>query len=620
MAIFSRGVLFAAVLIAASVRGAVVESDHPAAKEAAEIVAESLGAGVDVAMHVGGEAADFRHDGYIVENKDGTLEIWASRPRSLLYAAGETCRWANLKPGEKLVREAAFRSRLLNFTGKKHTVAEWVAATGANMVHLSRGASGRLVDECKKADVECWAFLYGCDPSKWNKRKFDEYIATHPEAKGEDPGRSWEKGVMCPSEKATWDFFAKTISELAQSGDFDGVVVTFWDDYGINCHCKKCRRNGMANSFDKRSSAIVKCFEGALKPLGRKLVVRTWASGAPHFLLDEWVHAPGYAGKEDALATWGKTIEDADPSTVIMTKVYNSDCQPNPPFSNLLGEAAKRGKIEFAEWQITGQTLGLNYLPYCTVDHTAWTMKKAKELVGPEGGVCLYAGGYRRGDYEMMDDKVNSINLWAWRQFAWDPDDDTERIWREWAEPRYGDEAENAIKALKACETATVAGFSPMGLGASTESKMANSVERREDLLRYTNRQYLKEGKAALSPSEENIERVTKEKDDAIASIDIEIKDAELAEKLRLLRNHLEIAKILDGALWRYRRIRFLKDMSTGSKELMEGVEKDFANLRATDYLLKKELGSPVALMRDIYEKALEATERILGPEWRRGR
>ena len=607
--------LIAAALASACVHAGVTTScEHPAAKAAVEIAKATIAKDLDVAMHIGQESAAFVHDGYTAENKDGKIEIFANRPRSLLYAAGETCRWAKLRPGEKIKREAAFKSRLLNYTGKKHSLAEWIAATGANMVHLSRNAAGRMVGECKAADVECYAFLYGCDPAKWNRGKFDRYIAEHPEAKGEDPGRSWEKGVMCPSEKATWDYFAETISTLATSGDFDGVVVTFWDDYGLNCHCKKCRRNGLANSFDKRSSAIVKCFEGALKPLGKKLIVRTWASGAPHFLLDEWVHAPGYASKDNALATWGGTLSKAGKETIIMTKVYNADCQPNPPFSHLLGEASRRGKTEFAEWQITGQTLGLNYLPYCVVGHTQWTMKKARELVGSEGGVCLYAGGYKRGDYEMMDDKVNSINLWAWRQLAWNPDDDLEDIWNEWAQPRYGAEAPKAIAAIKACEKATAAGFSPLGLGASTESKWANSIERREDLLRYTNRQYLDEGRAALEPTEENIARVMKEKDDAIKSIDIKIEDKELKEKLALLKNHLEVARAVDGAMWKYRRIRYLKDMATGDRKLLEGIERDYKAMKEANYQLAEELGSPANLMNDIRSKAREATERMIGP------
>ena len=611
-------VSIAALMMATAAQGRVVPlSDHPAALSAARIAAENIGDGAEVEMRVESSAGGFRHDGYVAENKNGKITVTANRPRSLLYAAGETCRWAGLKPGGRLVREAAFKSRLLNYTGQKHSVAEWVAATGANMVHLRRNAHGAKVRECRDADVECWAFLYGCDPAKWDERRFEEYMAEHPEAKGTDPGRSWEKGVMCPSEKATREFFAQTIADLAQSDDFDGVVVTFWDDYGVNCHCKKCRRSGLADSYDRRSAAMVKWFESALKPLGKKLIVRTWSSGAPHFLGGEWVHAPGYASREDALATWDGTMKKSDPSTVFMTKVYNCDCQPNPPFSNLLGRAKECGRREFAEWQITGQTLGLNYLPYSVVDHTAWTMKKARELVGPEGGVCIYAGGYKRSDYEMMEDRVNSVNLWAWRQLAWDPDDDVERIWREWAEPRYGEDADAAIKAMKACEKATAAGFSPLGLGAPTESRWARNVERREDLFRYTNRHYLDEGKAALAPTEENIARIIKEKDDAIKSIDIEVKDEELAAKLRLLKNHLEIAKCVDGAMWKYRRIRYLKDMGRGDARLMQGIIDDFDTLRRTGYELSEVLNSPVDLMRDIHDRALEATERVLGPEWR---
>ena len=615
----AKTLLWACGLVPGLVCAAVTTTvDHPAAARAVQLLEGRVGAAA-VRLDVAADLSQTVGDGYEVRRAaDGTLVVTGARPRSLLYASYEPQRW--LAVGERPIRRVPhFAHRLLNFTGKGHSVADWVAATGANEVHLARNAAGRLVKDCRDADVDCYAFLYGCDPSKWNRGKFAAFLAEHPEAKGTDPGRSWEKGVMCPSSPATWTFFAQTITELAQSGDFDGVVVTFWDDYGLNCCCRRCRTGGM-NSFGARNAAIVNCFEQALKAIGKRLVVRTWASGAPHFLGDEWVHAPGYAGHDDALATWARAFEKSDADTVFVTKVYNSDCQPNPPFSNLLGAATAAGRTELAEWQITGQTVGLNYLPYSTVAHTAWTMKKAAALVGRANGVCLYAGGYRRGDYEALDDDVNSINVHAWRQHAWDPDDDVEAIWREWAEPRYGADAAAAIAALKACENASVVAFSPLGLGAPTESKAANSVQRREDLFRYTNRQFLPEGRAALLPSEANIQKVVDEKNAAIAALEATRPGvtAELARRIDLLIAHLKTYRAVDGAMWRLRRLRFLKDMGTSDARLMKEIEADFDFLRQNPYPLSEELGSPVPLMRDIHSNAVECVERILGPEWRK--
>lgn len=595
--------------------------DHPAAARAVQLLEGKTGDAA-VRLEVAPALASTLADGYEVRRApDGTLVVAGARPRALLYAAYEPQRW--LGAGDAPVRRVPhFRQRLLNFTGKGHSVADWVAATGANSVHLARNAAGRLVQACRDADVDVYAFLYGCDASKWNRGRFAAFIAAHPEAKGVDPGRSWEKGVLCPSSPATWAFFAQTITELAESGDFDGVVVTFWDDYGLNCCCEKCRTGGL-NSFGARNAVLVNCFEQALKAIGKRLVVRTWASGAPHFLGDEWVHAPGYAGREDALATWARAFEASDRATVFVTKVYNADCQPDPPFSNLLGAAAAAGRTELAEWQITGQTVGLNYLPYSNVGHTARTMKRAAALVGRDNGVCLYAGGYKRGDYEALDDDVNSINIHAWRQLAWDPDDDVAAIWREWAEPRYGTDAPAAVAALQACERAAVVAFSPLGLGAPTESKAAKTVQRREDLFRYTNRQYLPEGRAALMPTEANIQAVVDEKNAAIAALEAarpaaaEGPAAELARRMDLLIAHLKTYRAVDGAMWRFRRLRFLKDMGVSDARLMREIEADFDFLRHNPYPLSEELGSPAPLMRDIHSNALVCVERILGPDWR---
>jgi len=602
-------------------------SSHPAARSAAEIMGPAAAA-KDVRLYVDPAIDGFSHDGYVAVRSGDAIVITATRPRGLLYAAGEPARWLDV--GDVPVRrEAAFASRMLNYTGSGHSVAEWVAATGANMVHLSRHGSEALVRECRAADVDCYAFLYGCDPSKWNRAKFDQFIAAHPEAKGVERGRSWEKGVVCPSAPATKRFFMDRITELVGSADYDGVVVTFWDDFGLHCSCAKCRKAGL-DKFAGEIAAVVGWFEEAMKAAGKKLIVRTWASGAPHFLRDEWVNAPGYASEEDALATWGSAFERSLPSTVFQTKVYNADCQPNPPFSLLLGKAKNRR--EFAEWQITGQTVGLQYFPASVVDHTAWTVREAYELVGPEGGVCLYAGGYRRGDYEALDDPANSVNIYAWRQLTWNPADNVDSIWTEWAAPLYGERSALVTGALKVSEGSSVVAFSPLGLGAPTESRFASNARRREDLLRYTNRQKLAEGRFALRPTKDGITSIVEEKDKALSLVDT-MKDKlsaaaqgaegatlarikELQERTALLERHLVVAKALDGALWRYRRLRFLQDMGLSDPELMRGIEADFDTLRKNPYPLSEALGSPIPLMRDIHSNALECVERILGPEW----
>lgn len=597
-----------------------VPEDAPlSVKRAAEILRAKVASDTRPIRLAVGPVTGLKHDGYIVNRTEDGYVITGSRPRALLYAAGEPERWLGR---EKTVRDPAFATRMLNYTGAKYDPAAWIAETGANVVHLARRASPRQVAECKACDVEVYAFLYGCDALKWDAAACRRFLAAHPEAKGTDPGNSWEKGVLCPSQPATWDFVRETVAACVAAAPYDGLVATFWDDYGVNCQCATCRQNGM-NLFPNQIAKLVKTYEEALKPLGKRLVVRTWASGAPHFLGAEWVHAPGYAGVDDAVATWGPAFDASAAETIFQTKVYNADCQPDPPFSNLLGRARPCGRREFAEWQITGQTVGRQAFPASVCAHTAWTMKRAFELVGPEGGVCLYAGGYKNSGYEALDDRLNSINLKMWRQLAWDPADDPARIWSDWAAPRYGRHAPAVVAALQVSERAAAVSFSPLGFGAPTESAFAKTVTRREDLLRYTNRQYLPAYQKFLEPTQENIARVIAEKDDALAALDAAVEklphDVELRRRFAWLRTHLVVSKALDEGLWRFRRIRYLSGQQQGAPEELEAVKRCLGVVQAeapklfagSDFTL----GSPLPLMRDILTLSAELSAKIIGPE-----
>ena len=622
---------------------------------------------------------DLKFDGYKVVRNGDEYTVVCARERSKLYAEYDRHLWEKAK-SYPFVRNPAFKTRFLN-PGDCHSIKEWVAATGCNLIQLGRLGTATLEDsmpevfaqldektqaemrerkrmsaksaavrvkECTEADVPAYPLLYGCDASKWNKTLCEAFLRAHPSARALDPGRSWEKGILCPSDPATRKFIESYVAEIASLAPYEGIVATFWDDYGLNCHCKRCRRNGNSK-FSNQVAFAVGCYERACKAAGKKLIVRTWSSGAPHWLGDEWVHAPGYGGiGGEPMELWGKTYENLSHETIIQTKVYNCDCQPNAPFSLLLGkvrEATKGRNREFAEWQITGQTLGRQYFPASFVNHTKWTMVKAFDLVGAEGGVALYAGGYKNGGYDALADIMNSVNIYAWRELSWNPEKDVDSIWREWAEPIYGHKAASAIiAAIKESEFAAAVAFSPLGLGAPTESNLPNNAARREDLLRYTNRHHLPEGQAVLAPTRENIKKVVAEKDEAIASVKLmetqfaaaEI-DTGLREELilrtRWLKEFLYCTKALDGALWRLHYVRALADRCIADRTAIDEIAADFNLVRAHHKELFKvspsmklsfwkdpvgereiSLNSPVPLMRDIENQAKAAVERVSGP------
>ena len=565
------------------------------------------------------EDLPLKHDGYVVEelaaeNGERSLVVKAATERAFLYANYESNRWMNAEH-YPFVRDPHFKFRALDVSRSPESLKEWIAATGANAVYLKRGRpDARRLRECAELGVPAYGFLYGCDAAKWNREKYDGFVAAHPSARGVTPPKSWEKGTMCPSDPATREFFKNAVREIADVRGVAGVVVCLWDDYGLNCVCDRCRSNGFAGNWGRQVAFAVRAWEDALKSVGKKLIVRTWASGASHWLGDEWVHAPGYGGETgEPLSVWGEAMKTAGKGVLFQTKVYNADCQPDPPFSALLPVAPRK---DIAEWQITGQTVGLQYLPASVVDQTARQFRRVAELVSPEGGVMLYAGAYKRDGYAALSDDLNSVNIHVWRQLSWDPRDDVESLWREWAVPRHGANAEAVIAAMKATEHATTAAFSPLGLGAPTESFFANSVVRRESLLRYTNRYFLPEGQSALKPTLVNVARVVAEKDDAIREFDREcgkmadgtiVHKAEIQTRFNWLRAHLEATRALDGALWRYFYLRARGGKEDGSRaETLSEIDADFETVRrlSRDGALCAGLGSPVSLMKDIRSKS----------------
>ena len=388
-------------------------------------------------------AADLplKHDGYIVERlgtgngERARFVVKAETARAFLYANYESNRWMNAR-SYPFVRDPHFKTRALDVSRSPEPLRDWIAATGANTVYFKRGRpNAKRLRECAALGVDAYSFLYGCDAAKWNRVRYEEFVAAHPSAKGVSPEKSWEKGTLCPSDAATAAFFGEAVREIAVP-EVAGVVVCLWDDYGLNCACDRCKANGFEGNWGRQVAFAVKAWEDALKPLKKILIVRTWSSGASHWLGDEWVHAPGYGGPSgEPLSVWGEAMRKAGTGVLFQTKVYNADCQPNPPFSALLQVAPRR---DIAEWQITGQTVGRQYFPAPVVAQTARQFARVKDLVSPEGGVMLYAGTYKRDGYAALSDRLNSVNLHVWRQLSWDPGEDVNALWREWAELLYG--------------------------------------------------------------------------------------------------------------------------------------------------------------------------------------
>jgi len=690
------------------------ETSHPAVGAAAQILARNLSvSGGPIAInrgsgapHVGeivfasarpssaqakllGSAPQkIANDGYVIIFDQGGAIIYGRRPRSFLYAAADAHLWKDQISGSFL-RDPSFAIRS-SVARSGRTVAEQVAALGVNMmtVHLAATPSFRktlpeiyarlspaeqkrldgeaqthaptnakLMQECRDADVTCYASLpYGNNFSRWSPVLYAAVIKAYPSSQGTPAPASWEKAALCPSDPITWRVFGAYLRELAEQTQADGLSATFWDQYGLYCQCDRCKSNGL-NQFPNQLYESIKHYHSVLAPMGKKLMLRTWSSGVPHWLGSEYVHAPGYDGfGGSGVDLWGRVIRELPADIILQTKVYHSDCQPDPRPSTLLGHAQPH--TEIVEYQVTGQTLGRHYFPTSIVDYMASTLGKSLELVGPTGGAQIDPGGTHQVHFSIFDDIVNSINVYAWRELTWSVNADLDKIWKDWAVQIYGEAAApHVVRALRLSEETVYRTFSPLGMGSSTNSDFAATIARRETLLRYTNRYYLPEYAKSLDPTKENIQRVIDEKSQCLRKIDemlheldlarphLRVEQAsELATRFDWLREFAIVSRYLEESLWRFRYLRHLSSVLTTDPEQMKHLAEAYDGVREHQRLLFRfdpaqklscydirlgdlgttpGLGNPIPLMQELYAKSRAYVEESAGPEavpldWRR--
>jgi hypothetical protein len=629
---------------------------------------------------LGAEAKEVRFDGYLIGFKNGAAMIWGNRPRSLLYAAGDCLLWRDTRAGV-FRREPSFELRV-SHGSRGRTIAEAVAAVGANLMQgdpavatlqnsfpnvfnlLSRDDQERLersqsrmaersravLQECHNADVPVYTSIYGNNFERWSPALYKAVLQAYPSTQGKPEPHSWEKAPLCPSDPMTWKIIGAYLRELMERSGADGFIATFWDQYGMYCQNERCVRDGLNKFPNEVYLNVQHLYDTVVRAMGKGLIVRTWSSGCPHWLGDQYVHAPGYGGfGGSGEELWGRVIRELPAEIMLQTKVYNCDVEPDPPFSPLIG--AVKPHTQIAEYQIIGQTTGRYYFPASSVNTTAWTMKKAHGLIGPTGGVALGYGATMQPEFSLLDDIVNGINLYAARELSWNVNASLDEIWKNWATPIYGPKAApHIIKALQLSEDAVNLTFSVLGLGSSTNSNFVSSIGRKETLLRYTNRYFLPEYAKYLEPTQENIARVIAEKETCMDRISQMFQELELAkphltaaqsEELETRFNWLKefaiCRKYHDISLWRYRYLRYLATQLTTEPEQMKYLAEAYDQVSAHRKLLfqydpklkfscydstlgelprKPGLGDPMPVMRQLYDESRKLAEQSVGPDY----
>jgi hypothetical protein len=676
---------------------------HPAVRSAAGILARKLSLKEDAIVTYRGSVPHRREaivfalkvthgvpaslsgpierDGYAVLAENGALIVCGARPRSLLFAAGEPHQWTGQTTGV-WTRNPDFAIRM---TGGffKYKPAELAAMLGANTftaplrasislreqmpeVYAKLSAEERqrldagvepamkrnaeIVKEFHDADLTVFSELpYGNNFSRWSPAIYEAFLAVYPTAKGVPEKHSWEKAALCPSDPATWKLLDAYIGEWARQSQADGIAATFWDQYGMYCQDPRCKANGL-DHFKNEVYESISHYYKVVKPMGMKLHMRTWSSGCPHWLGDEYVHAPGYGQfSESHYELWSRVIKETPGDILMQTKVYHSDCEPDPPYDPLLGEC--KPHIEIAEYQDVGQTLGRQYFPASVVNYMSWTMKKALARIGHEGGSQIGIGATMQTNYDAFGDILNSCKAYAWRELTWDVNADLDKIWADWSSQIYSPgAAPHMAKAMQLSEDAVYKTFSPLGFGSSTNSNFAGNIARREVLLRYTNRNYLPQYTKYLEPTQENIDLIVAEKQKALTDIDAmftaleaakpHLTQAQLQEietRFDWLRQFAICNVTLDMSLWRHRYLRAKAAMLTTDPEQIKPLAEAWDRVAKHAPLLfqykpdqkfscydvtlgelwrKPDLGSPLPLMHELYSRSLAYMEQSVGPDY----
>jgi len=685
----------------------VPANGHPAFQSAAKILAKKLkldeGAiatydgvpkatvgAVVLALAKNGKLAAIdapKVDGYTVTYTGGVV-VYGARPRSVLYAAGEPEHWVGKAVTYRRNPDFAIRTAQYH---ADYPVAEQTAIFGANMYTANLAATPALhalpdvfaaltaaqqkdlaasaethkaqnaerVKEFHDADVEVFALLpYGNNFATWSPALYAAVLKAYPTAKGTPLANSHESAALCPSDPLTWKVLEAYVKEWAEQCGADGISATFWDNYSAYCQDARCKANGL-DKFPNEVHEFLSRYHALLKPMGQKLHMRTWSSGCPHWLGTNYVHAPGYG--QFGLShpeLWARVIKETPADLMMQTKIYHSDCEPNGRFTTLLGKC--KPHTEIVEYQQVGQFIGRQYFPASTVNYTAATIKKALELIGPNGGAEIYAGGTNQpATYDIFEDILNGNCVYFWRELAWNVNADLASLWHEWATGIYGEAAAAAmVKFMRASEDACTWCWCPLGHGSSTNADFAGNIARREVLLRYTNRYYLPEYAAYLEPTLENVTKMEKQKADCLAKIDemaaaleqakphlTEAQAAEVATRFDWFKHFAICNTTLDVSLWRFRYLRGLAaKLTTDPKQMKELaaaydlIEAEAPKLFQFDPAAKfsmyrvplgqvgrgPNLGNPRSLMHELYTQSLRYVLESVGvdylpAEWMRG-
>ena len=359
-----------------------------------------------------------------------------------------------------------------------------------------------VISECHKRGIQFFAEV--------KEINFDEWITEdHPQV------RNPETGKVCPMNPFWWEYLEAKMDEVLENvPDIDGIIVspgTLESKLSISankCGCQACK-----NSDDAEWNAnLLRIMHRKLKEKGKRLAVRDFCFSAQ----DQTTILEG--------------ANRAGGEIVIALKNTPHDYYPTFPTNPAIGHSGHEEWIEFDTW---GQFVGNGVFPVSIVEDMIERMRQVHSLGAK--GIWL------RTDWENMLDHctmntMNMVNLIGGAMLARDIHTTAEEIYAEWL--RYGvvsplrpasydqkgvpvtdeDSGKRLIRFMKASWNVMQKTVFLQDHLFQDNSMFPYSMERCfAIMLKIHSMDEWKPGSSQrVQPTEENIERILREKQEAI--------------------------------------------------------------------------------------------------------
>lgn len=326
------------------------------------------------------------------------------------------------------------------------------------------------------------------------------------------PGFLKQKGAdfLDPEKPDMWDLIRwKLGAVLDLYPELKGIVFTSMGesmpDTGVLVSQIRSR-----TSTGERLSRLFKVVKDVCDAHGKQLIIRN--------------HGAGLSGHDTFLRALGRL----DGGFRLMGKGVEPDVQPPYPHNAWIRAMARKHPTVM-ELTCCQEYTGVSYTPYCFPAEIKSRIHHALET-----GCCgiVARADWREAGHQVelthpLLGRVNEVNLYAFCRLVNDPHVPLQRLWREWAEQRYGKRAAlNVVKALwptfdsgsKRCYSMGCRGITPSATsGSLLHPRAALSLYMRDNQNRFApsplNLYWLE---AFSRPDEELIDLVVQEKDAAI--------------------------------------------------------------------------------------------------------